>query len=122
MVDIKLLDKALNYLLENENIALIYGVHDGFTKEENDFLRQAMRHLEKDGYAESHQKNQYLLSFDGLLAMDETYLFLYKNQPYQRMRFKARVMSWWTVVKIIAVVVYSVILLALAVGEFIFKD
>jgi|GEM_PF-4099047 len=81
MVGIKLLDKTLNIVKEREIWALIEGDDKSFTKEENEYLRQVALYLEKDGYLTSEGKWQYSISFSGLMEMDKSFLFKYKNKP-----------------------------------------
>lgn len=114
MVDINFLDKLLNYLRENDGIGLSDSFDTDFTKEENKYLRQAAERLENDGYAQSIGKYQFFITFDGLIALDETFLGKYKNQPYKRIQIKSRWNNAWLAIKVVVTVIHGVALLILA--------
>lgn len=122
MVYLNLLDKALNQVYKKQLFILYGEASADFTKVENEYLDQALRRLEADGYVFSTTNYNYRLSFDGLLALNERFLFLFKNRPYKRKQFKAGVMNFWLFIKVVALVFNAVILLWLAILTFLFKD
>lgn len=122
MVGIKLLDKTLNIVKERETWALIEDDDKSFTKEENQFLRQVALHLEKDGYLIALGKWQYSISFLGLMEMDKRFLFTYKNKPYQRLKAEAGLQNFGLFVKVFALTLNGLLLLALAVLTFLVKN
>jgi hypothetical protein len=113
MIDINLLDKVLNFTKAKGIVGLIEENRPEFTEEENDYLDEAYMQLQQDGYVYSQHKGQYLISFNGVIALGNTYLFLFKNRPYKAKQFQAGMGDLWQVLKIVAAVSNSVILILL---------
>jgi hypothetical protein len=121
MVTIKLLDKTLNFIKGKGTYGLTEEDNPAFTDEENEYLHEAVRHLEKDGYVYMIRRPEYRLSINGLLALQETYWLLFRNKPYKRQRFQRRVERVWLAVKIICVVLNALAIIVLGILA-LFKD
>lgn len=123
MVDINLLDKTLNYIHKKGGLPLSEDDNPHFTKEENEYLQQAAQRLQKDGFAKSNDRgNQFFITFDGLLALDETFLLRNRNRPYKRMRAMSGWKNAWLFVKVVALTLNGLALLILAILTFFFKS
>ena len=116
---IDILDKVLNYVKERSLYGLTEDDNPDFTDEENTYLFQVIKRLETDGYLYSEYKNIYVVSFNGLMALDDSFLSFYKNRPYKLARLRSRIKTTWLVVKIILISLNSLLLLILAVLTFL---
>jgi hypothetical protein len=111
------LDRALLYIKNESSFSETKTDLEEFTKDENKLLVRAFYKLEKDGYVYSSSSEssgntsvRFFISFDGLLALENTPK-LWKNRPYRYNKFKQSLNTFWTVTKIIAVIINALAIL-----------
>jgi len=122
MIDINLLDKALQYLDQKKIVCLTKNPEPRFNTDEMEYLYAAFMRLTKDGYASNPERLDFKISMAGALALQERYFLLFRGRPYRGAKFKKGMDNLWQIVKIIAAVINAIVLLILALLTFVFKD
>ena len=116
MNHVDFLDRVLLWLSETESFTITKDIVSVFSNEENEFIPQAVRKLEKDGYVYSiglPSRSEFKISFDGKLALVNV-PDKFKNKPYQYKLHKETISQRNDLINNIAVVANAVIALILS--------
>lgn len=121
MDHINFLDRVLLWLSTRESFTITKDDISVFSPEENEFLPQAVRKLEKDGYAYAigvPAKSEFKISFEGKLALVNT-SDKFKNKPYNYKLHKEKIADRKNKIKNVAVVANAIIALILSAAAII---